>query len=220
MLKKRELNRNPSMRALLFHLLFSFSVLSVGAVEVVDRIAAVVADEVITLTDVRMAREFGIYDAAGVPSPDVDMFILNKLIDQKLVIQMTDTDVVVPEDELEAAVRQATRDLGEDLTRRKFSQYGIDWEDLKESFREKLVYQSTFFQRFSRSAFVGLREIEDYYRETYVPGRRSRGEEPPPMLDVLSEIEAAIKKIKIEEQVDGWIKNLRQEANIQILIEK
>ncbi|MFC2158777.1 hypothetical protein ACFLT9_13170 [Acidobacteriota bacterium] len=188
--------------------------------EVIDRIAAVVADEVITLTDVRIAREFGIYDTAHVPIDTVDTFILNKLIDQKLVIQMTDTDVEVLEEDLDEAVRLATFNLGEEQTRLKFLQFGIDWEDLKESFRENLLYQNTLFQRFSRSAFVGLREIETYYRETYVPEQQSREVDPLPMLDVLNDIEAAIKRAKIAEQVDSWIENLRLEADIQILFEK
>ena len=71
--------------------------------------------------------------------------------------------------------------------------------------------------RFSRSTIVTLREIETYYRATYVPAARLRGEEPRPILEVLDELEAFLKAEKIKGQVDSWVQNLKRQADVQLL---
>ncbi|GAH07447.1 unnamed protein product, partial [marine sediment metagenome] len=106
-----------------------------SAPEVIDRIAAVVAGEVITLSDVRINRAFNVHDVQSVSDVSEDLFILNKLIEQKLIIQMIESDIIIPEKDLETEVRKATEKLGNVRTRRLFAMFGIGWEELREYFR-------------------------------------------------------------------------------------
>ena len=53
-----------------------------------------------------------------------------------------------------------------------------------------------------------------------MPEQEKSNSEPKSMMDVLEEIESAIKKDKISVLVDEWLKNLRSEADIQILLKK
>jgi parvulin-like peptidyl-prolyl isomerase len=100
--------------------------------EVIDRIAAVVAGEVITLSDVRINRAFNVHDVQSVSHVSEDLFILNKLIEQKLIIQMIESDIIIPEKDLDTEVRKATEKLGVARTRKLFNMLGIGWDELKE----------------------------------------------------------------------------------------
>jgi hypothetical protein len=71
-------------------------------------------------------------------------------------------------------------------------------------------------ERFGRTVSVSLREIESFYNETYVPGRKAEGRSAQPLVEVLDAIEAEIKKAKIEAQAAAWIDGLREQAEVEI----
>ncbi len=63
---------------------------------------------------------------------------------------------------------------------------------------------------------MSLKEIEEYYGQTYVPSQKEKGVQPKPIVDVLSEIELGIKQERIKKQVEDWLENLRKQAEIQV----
>ena len=177
--------------------------------EVVNRIAAVVNDEIITLGDLKIARAFYIYGGN-------QEFVLQKMVDQKLVIQLTEEDEFIEPEELEESLRALIHKLGSSEVNNRLQEFDIVWDDLREYFHEKILFQRIVSKRFSQSATVRLREIEDYYQNVYVPDRRKRGLEPEPMLEILDQIESAIKDQKTEKQVELWLEKLRQKAYIEL----
>ena len=190
-----------------------------GLPEIIDRIIAVVNDQVITLSDIRIAETFGLYENINAESEEnLHQQILEKLIDQKLIIQLMGERVSVEEEELEAELERITEKIGSYEVQKRLVQFGLDRNVLKEYLHEKLLYQKILSRRFSQSVIVSLKEIESYYIQNYVPSQRAKGFEPKPMVELLDKIESTIKQKKIENKVLEWIKNLRQEADIQIKI--
>jgi len=188
-----------------------------GWAEIVDRIVAVVNDEVITLTDLNLVKTFGLYESPNEEQGiDVQRFILDQLISQKLIIQLTSERIVVEEEELESALSEIIHSMEPGEAERALIRFGLDWDDLKGYLREKLLYQKIISQRFDRGIIVRLEEIETYYEQIYVPNQRSKDLEPQPMIEMLDQIEREIKREKVRIQVQEWIKNLRREADIQI----
>jgi len=190
-----------------------------GQGEVVDRIVAVVNEEVITLTDIQIIQRFGLYEDLE-ESPDVDKQtqILQRLIDQKLVVQLASERLTVDEVELEAFLSDIVQRTDPELAGKVLLQFGLDWDDLKSYIREKLLFQKIISQRFSFGVIVSIEEIEEYYEQVYVPAQRSKDITPLPMIEVLDEIEGELKRLKVENQVQEWIANLKREADIQIKI--
>jgi len=187
--------------------------------EVIDRLVAVVNEEVITLTDLRIAETFGIYDEElETGEGNTRSHILEKLIDQKLVIQLSGEEISVADEELEEILKRMTEKLGVNEVDRRLAEFGLAWDDLKECVREKILYQTIIAQKFSKVNPVSVKEIEDYYQETYVPAQKEKGEEPKPMMEILAEIESSIKQEKIKTQVEDWIANLREKSDIRIMI--
>src|SRR4051812_372626 len=62
--------------------------IAVRADEVIDRVVAVVAGDIILLSDVRAARELGLVDSGG--EPDADREALTRLIDRALMLAEVD----------------------------------------------------------------------------------------------------------------------------------
>ena len=157
-------------RALIIFLAVGFSLciflLKAGEAEVVDRIVAIVNDEVITLTDIRIVEAFGLSD--GIKSAregDGQRLILDNLINQKLVAQLASEGVTVDKREVESYLSEIIRRIDPDLAERELIQFGLDWDDLKTYLRDKLLYQKVLSSRFDMGVIVSIEEIERYYEQ-------------------------------------------------------
>jgi hypothetical protein len=188
--------------------------------EIIDRIAAVVNDKVITLTDLKIVKEFGLYDQeAGESNQSLDRLILEKMVDQKLVVQLAGEQVSAGKEELDSFLKKLTEEMGSEKLRRRLEEFGMDLDALKGYVEERVKYQKIILQRFGQGNIVSLKEMEDYYQRVYVPSQQKKGLEIRPMMDILAEIELSIKQEKIKAQVEDWIKSLRKRADIQVQYE-
>ena len=214
------MNLQRMKRAAILFLLSAFigSTFIFSCAQMVDRIVAVVNEEVITLTDVRIAEAFGLYaEEIGEEEEDPRSLILQKLIDQKVVIQLSGEEVLIDAEKLDENLMRITQRLGAEEVERRLTHFGLDWENLKDFLREKMAYQTIISERFSKVNPVSLKEIEEYYQRSYVPAQKEKGVEPKPMMEILDEIESGIKQEKVEAQIQDWIMNLRDKSDIQII---
>ncbi len=204
-----------SMVLMMSSVFFSLS----GSQEVIDRIAAVVNDYVITLSDVKIALSFDLFDDESV-SQDKDVYvILDLLINQKLVLGLTHENRSIELEAVEAAYQSLLHKLGNEAFKTKLDFFGLNKEDIQDYLFEKILFQRIIEDRFGLAVRVSLKEIEDYYRDKFVlTPTDPKNREPLPLMEVLEEIESAIKKEKIKLLVEEWLKNLRREADIQILL--
>jgi len=185
--------------------------------DVVDCIAAVINNRVITLTDLKFIEAFGLFEDEIRTGPgDPLSLILEKVIDQRVILDMTREKIPVEQEEIDRAVSNLTQKLGKEEVQRRLSQFGARPEDLRAYLEEKTLCQRVVSQRFSQGALVSLQEIELYYQKNYVPAQRQLGLEPEPMMQILNKIEALIREQKTSRQVSAWIKNLRAQAEIEI----
>jgi hypothetical protein len=193
---------------------------SVGQ-ETVDGILAVVNQDVITLTDFRIVMTFGLYRRdAQTDSMDSPREVLDRLIDQKLILGMTNPDFTVHENELEAKYQSLVDALGLDALRREMTFFDLNREGLYAYIRDAILFNRVLEQRFQLAVTVGLREIEAYYNQTYVPQRRAEGSVPQPMVEILPQLEAAVKAEGARSLIQEWARNLRKEANIQVFTDR
>lgn len=188
-----------------------------GQDETVDRILALVNGQVITLTDVRVVRTFGLYEKGQESTPDDSIEqVLQKLIDQKLVIQVTRDDASVNREEMDDFFNNISEDMGNDKFQEELDKFGMERNDLGLYAYERILFIRILSSRFDRAVLVTLDEIQGYYETRYVPDQQAQGLEPKPMLDIFDDIEAILRKEKSEEQVEEWLQNLREKADIQI----
>jgi hypothetical protein len=185
--------------------------------ETVNCIVAVVGSRAISLTDVRLADAFGVFDVGEIA--DVSRkrrLILEKLIDQKVVAEMVRESVPVGADKVEKAWTALLDKIGREEAKRRLEEFGAGPVDLLPFLEEKLLAEAVIESRFSRGAPVSLKEIEAHYAETYAPARKAAGLSVPPLIEVVDAVESEIQRGKMAERAALWIKNLREQAEIEI----
>lgn len=182
-----------------------------------DCILTLVNDQPVTLADIKILDSFGLYDAeVGQAAGGRQRAILERLIDLRMVIDLVRERVDLSRERTASARQEALARLEPGRVERELARLGLVLDDLLPYLEEKLLYREIISLRFGHSTIVTLKEIEAYYQKVYKPALEKRGQKPPPVLEVLNEIEALLKEEKIARQVDSWIKNLRQQADIQV----
>jgi hypothetical protein len=139
--------------------------------ETIDRVLAVVAGQLITLTDVTAATALGLQTADGAADPV--RAVLSKLIDRELVLAEVDR-YAPPEPTAEAVDREIAR------VRQRFpsaaafegvlARSGIDEKHLRETLRQDLRMRAYLDQRFSLAAERRTAVIDEW-----MAGLRRRG---------------------------------------------
>lgn len=189
--------------------------------EIVDGIAAVVNDQVITLGELKVLAALELYKVNSQENRKDHLFqLLENVIDQKVVISLTREKILVTEEEIEAELQDVVKKLGEDEFQKRIDHFGLGKKDLYPYIMEKVLYQKIISLRFGQAIGVTLKEIESYYETTYIPAQKKMGAEPKPMMEVLDEIESLIRKEKMGKQVSSWLHSLRRQAEVRIFADR
>lgn len=193
------------------------AVRATGRDRLADGIVAVVNGRIITLVDVQVVEEFGLAEAASpAGSEAARREILEKLINQKVVLDLS-RGLATPEPErMTAEIGLVKERLGEAGLRAALERFGFGESDLRPYLEEKLRVEAVIADRFSRSVAVSLGEIEARYESVYVPAESAAGRTPRPFLDVVDGLERGLKAEKIAAQSALWIQSLREQAEIEI----
>ena len=140
--------------------------------ETIDRVLAVVAGQLITLSDVTAAADLGLQAADGAADPV--RAVLSKLIDRELIL--AEVDRYAP---AEPAADEVDREV--DRVRRRFpspaafetalARSGIDEKHLRETLRQDLRMRAYLDQRFSTAA-----ERRPGLVDEWLSGLRRRGD--------------------------------------------
>ena len=140
--------------------------------ETIDRVLAVVAEQVITLSDVTAARELGLQSAESAADPV--RAILTKLIDRELELAEVER-YAPPEPSAEAVDRALTAIRGRFASANAFddalARGGLDDRHLRETLRQDLRIRAYEDQRF---AAAGDRRAAVF--EEWMAGLRRRGD--------------------------------------------
>jgi hypothetical protein len=185
--------------------------------ETVNCIAAVANGRLITLMDVKIAEAFDFFNLGAIADPkERRKAAFEKLIDQKVVVEFARERAPLEPSRVDEARNILVARIGRDEARRRMAEFGLEGPDLLPYLEEMVLSETIIAGRFGRSESVSLTEIEAYYRETYAPAQKKLGVEPKPLVEVLDVLEAEIKKSKVEIRAGNWIRNLRQQSEIEI----
>ena len=167
--------KNTRTRAVflgIFVILGVFVMSRSAAAEVIDRVLAVVAGQLITLSDVNAARDLGLQTAEGAADPVRE--ILSKLIDRELIMAEVDR-YAPPEPTAEAIDRETARIRMRFPTAEAFvaalERSGADEKQLREIVRQDLRIRAYLDQR-----FASAQERRQALMDDWLSGLRRRGD--------------------------------------------
>jgi len=189
--------------------------------ENIDGLVAVVNKEAITLTDLRIVKEFDLYELTHESSEEsLYSSVLENMINQKLVQQFTGSNINISKKEIDRFLEDLGEGYKDSGWEEKLSAFGMTLADLREYCAQYLSYKTIISERFSRSVVVSLKDIEEYYHTVYVPQQEDQGAEVEPMVDILPKIESAVKERMTKAQAEEWMESLKSQAEIRIYLYK
>jgi hypothetical protein len=186
----------------------------------VDRIAAVVDRQVITVSEVTQMVELRFFPRAEKES---DEDYARRTLDALIAQSLRSRDVErfgaqeIPKDTIEARVAEIAKRFAspaalDDALRR----VELTPDELRALVKRELQVEAYVQERFAPLVFVSNEEIDAYYRGTWSQQRRARGLAVPPVGEVREEIRAALRSSRLQEEIEKWTVQLRARANVDI----
>jgi hypothetical protein len=201
--------------------LLLFSLPQAAHATTVDRVAALIDRQVLTVSEVGQMVELRFFPRkAKQTDDDYRHDVLESLIAQALryrdVERFGAQDIA--KDSIEARLREITArfptpaDFDLAVKRAELSP-----DEVRALVKRELQVEAYVQERFSPMVFVSTDEIETYYHGTWSAQRRQRGLAVPPLSpDVSEEIRALLKSTRLEKEIDEWTSQLRARANVDI----
>jgi hypothetical protein len=199
-------------RALVCVLILAGGSRAIVAGEVIDRVLAVAAGNLIMLSDVTAALEFGLVPQGAAPDPVRET--LSRLIDRAIILAEVDR-YAPPEPDTDAVDRdlQAVRSgfpspqaFDETLAR-----VGVNERHLRETLRQNLRVRAYLDQRFSVAPPTD-EEVGRYYREHQQ--EFSRNGAIVPFDQARQNVVEAVRTERRRMLVDDWVAGLRRRSEI------
>jgi hypothetical protein len=190
-----------------------------AAAVTVDRIAAVVDGQVLTVSEITQMVELRFFARLGNTEEEYRREVLDALIAQALRYRDVERFGAqdIPADTIDARLLEIQRRFPSEaeftaaLTRSE-----LTLDELRALIKRQLQVEAYIQERFAPLVFVTNEEIEDYYRDTWRQQRRDRGLAVPPLNDVREEVRAALRLSRLQVEIDRWTSQLRARANVDV----
>jgi hypothetical protein len=185
----------------------------------VDRIAAIVDGQVLTVSEIAQMVEIRFYPRAAQSEDDHRRNVLDGLIAQSLryhdVERFGAQDIssdVIEARLLEIQHRFPTE--AEFLAAAARAELTVD--EIRALVKRQLQVEAYIQERFAPLVFISNEDIEAYYRGPWSQQRRERGLAIPSLESVRDEVRTAVRASRVEEEIGKWTTQLRARANVDV----
>ena len=203
------------MRRLLVLLLLALP----AAAVTVDRIAAVIDGQVLTVSEVSQMVELRFFPRLGNSDDEYRREVLDALIAQALryrdVERFGAQDILA--DTIEARVLEIQKRFPTEAEfAAALARAELTPEELRALVQRQLQVEAYIQERFAPLVFVTNDEIDEYYRGPWREQRRARGLAVPALTEVRDEVRAALRLSRLQVEIDRWTSQLRARANVDV----
>jgi hypothetical protein len=201
-------------------LLFALALPSIPAAAVtIDRVAAVVDRQVLTVSEISQMVEIRFFPRLGPSDDEHRREVLEALIAQALrfrdVERFGAQDIAA--DVIEARVQEITArfptpvDFTAALARAE-----LTLDEVRALAKRQLQVEAYIQERFAPLIFVSSEDIETYYAGAFSAARRDRGLPIPALETVRDEVRTAVRSTRLEDEIAKWTTQLRARANVDV----
>jgi hypothetical protein len=185
----------------------------------VDRIAAVVDRQVITVSEIAQMVDIRFFPRVSKSEDDHRRDVLDALVAQALRYRDVERFGAqdIPKDSIEARVieiRDRFSSEAEFLAAAARAELTLD--EVRALVKRQLQVEAYIQERFAPLVFVSAEEVEEYYRGPWTKQRRERGLAVPPLAQVLEEIRSATRSARLQDEIGKWTAQLRARANVDV----
>ena len=188
---------------------------------IIDRVAAVIDQQVITVSEINQMIDLRFFPRkAGLSDDDYRRDILDSLIAQALRYRDVERWGApdVSKDSIESRLLEIQKrfaspaDFSAAIAHAELTQ-----DEVRALVKRQLQVEGYIQERFAPTIFVSSDEIEAYYKGTWSQQRRARSLPVPPLnADVTEEIRTLLRSDRLQQEVANWTTQLRARANVDI----
>jgi SurA N-terminal domain len=193
--------------------------LPVSAVTV-DRVAAVIDRQVITVSEVsQMVETRSFPRAARLSDDDYRRAVLENLIAQALRYRDVERFGAqdISRDSIEARLKEIqARFASEAEFLAALGRAELTPDELRALIKRQLQVEAYIQERFAPLVFIPNEEIDAYYNGPWSQQRRERGLPIPPLNEVREEIRTLLRTDRLQKEIEQWTAQLRLRANVDV----
>ena len=185
----------------------------------VDRIAAVIDRQVLTVSEVTQMVEIRFFPRTSKSEDEHRRDVLDALIAQALRFRDVERFGAqdIPADTIEARLQEIQRRF---TTEAEFAaaivRAELTLDEVRALVKRQMQVEAYIQERFAPLVFVSPEDIEAYYAGTWTAQRRERGLPVLPLERVREEIRLALRGSRVEQEIKKWTGQLRERANVDV----
>ena len=198
--------------------LFSLFILLQAGPVLVDKIAATVNNEIITVHDIERAIAFfPVLRREDEPEEHFFFRVLNELITYKVISIEYGDEFNLGEEDFEVLQTQMLQKAGSlEQLLAVLGQFAMSWSDLEAFIREKVLYEKVLREKFPMELAIPFEEIEEFFQRDYLPSQLQLGLEPRSLAEMAPQIETYLRTLRMEKQQSAWLANIRSAYMVEI----
>jgi len=193
--------------------------LPVSAVTV-DRVAAVIDRQVITVSEVSQMVETRFFPrAARLSDDDHRRAVLENLIAQALRYRDVERFGAqdISRDSIEARLKEIqARFASEAEFLATLGRAELTADEFRALIKRQLQVEAYIQERFAPLVFIPNEEIDAYYNGPWSRQRRERDLPIPPLNEVREEIRTLLRTDRLQKEIEQWTSQLRLRANVDV----
>ena len=214
------------MRELRYIPILLLALLALARADYVDRVVASVNGAPVLWSDVeREVRIEALID--GAPPSEITIEqrnqALNRMIDAILLSQhLREAHARVDAQDEQERMEKVTNDLraqrhaakNDAAWQKLLREYGLNESDLNGHLRQQIEVLQFVDLRFRPGAQASPHQIDEYYKNVFVPEMKKRGAPVPSITSVQPKIEAILLEQNISEAMSQWLKVIREQGDL------
>lgn len=184
---------------------------------IIDKIAAVVNNEIITMTDIdKSIYLFPVFKKKEESPKTFYNRILQELINYKVIYLEYKNDFILTEENYEEVQTPIIKKQGSlNQLIKLLKKYDMNWKDFKDFIKEKVLYEKVLKEKFQMNIKISFNEIKSFYYEDYLLLQRELNLKPNSLIEMTSLIEKHLRKIKTENKLSGWLEEIKSSYKIE-----
>ena len=189
---------------------------------IIDKIAAVVNNEIITMTDIdKSIYLFPVFKKKEESPKAFYNRILQKLINYKVIYLEYKNDFILTEENYEEVQTPIIKKQGSlNQLIKLLKKYDMNWKDFKNFIKERVLYEKVLKEKFQMNIKISFNEIKSFYYEDYLPLQKELNLKSNSLIEMTSLIEKHLRKIKTENKLSGWLEEIKSSYKIENIFSK
>ncbi len=195
---------------------------------VLDRLVAVVNEDVILESDVDEERRFEEIQPYRAATDFTRAKIIERLIDRALILQQSalQPEDAVTDKDLDAQLATLRKDIPackqyhcetDDGWKKFLGDHGFTEAEFRSRWRQRMQLLKFINVRFRNGVRIKDDEIQNYYEKTMLPEYAKRSVKPPPLETVKKRIEEVLLQQEVSALLEDWLKSLRAQGSVRIM---